>query len=265
MFRQMLMSGATRLLAPQDDQGSEYEDPEDNLDELEDELGDQDQDEDEVEEQDEDQEEDEVDAAGQQQQQRQPTRGENRVARATREAAEAKRERDQLRQDMERLRQQINNPPAPQETMAQRNERLANMEPWERSEYLRQESEARTAATLQRIEFNANESADKTAYDALCQRVPAAAKLRNEVEQRLAEMRAGGTTAPREVVLKYLLGDRALANASKATGRAQRSADTRRQQQTARPPKGKGDSVSADNGRAKTVADFERQFGDTSI
>lgn len=233
-----LLRGPTIFRAPEDDQGSEYDEIDDPIDEVDEDPEDQ---EDEVEPDDpvDDLDEDEPPA-------RQPSRGDNRVSAATKIAAEAKARADNLEREMAALRAQIASPAQPRETQAQINERLAQMEPWERTEYFRQQDAANFNATLQRIEFNAQESADKVAYDALSSRHPIAGKLKDEVEQRLTEMRKGGTTAPRETILKYLIGERALANAGRAGGKAKRSADANRDRQTTRPANGRGDTTAPD-------------------
>jgi hypothetical protein len=87
------------------------------------------------------------------------------------------------------------------------------------------------------------DSADKTAFEGLAARNPVAAKLRDQVEERLAEMRRGGTTAPRETVLRWVIGDRALANAGRAKGKATKRADANRTNQTTRPGSGRGDTA----------------------
>ncbi len=58
-------------------------------------------------------------------------------------------------------------------------------------------------------------------------------------------MRASGTTAPRETVLRWVIGDRALANAGKATARTRKTADRNVERNSARAPSGgRGDAPS---------------------
>ena len=173
-----------------------------------------------------------------------PSRGENRVAAATRTAAEAKRKADDLQRELDQLKAERNQPP--RETPDQVRERLAQMDPVERLEYLREQDRREFTSTLQRIEFNAQDSSDKTAFEALCARNPVASKLRDDVEARLADMRRSGTTAPRETVLRWVIGDRALANAGRATGKARKTADANRARQTARPGNSRGDAPATD-------------------
>jgi hypothetical protein len=256
MFRAML-SGPTISRAPENDEGHDADldlDEDFSLDEP-----DEDQDEP-------DEDADEVDVLDLEDVDEPPTRqsrGESRVATATKVAAEAKREAAELRERLAALEAQRNAPaPEPRETAAQREQRLANLEPWERTEALRQEDSAATRQTLARIEWESKENADKVAYEALCARAPVAAKLKDEVETRLADMRKAGTTAPRETVLRWVIGDRALANGSKAAGKARTTAAGNRDRQATRPASGRGDAApegrrgTTDQARAKRLETY---------
>lgn len=250
-----LTSGPRILRAPEDDRGSASDDldedfsldPPDDEDDQQDDLQDDDQD---------DLDEDDLsgldDDDGDEPPARQPSRGENRVAKATREAKEAKEKADRLERELAEFRAQ-SRPQTPQETPQQREARLAAMDPYERLQEELRETRRETQAFQQRLEFETRDNSDKVAYDALCQRAPIAAKLKDEVEQRLADMRKAGTTAPRETVLRWVIGDRALKNAGKATSRARKSADQNRERHQARAPAGgRGDAPA--EGRNKTGA-----------
>ena len=251
MFRQMLLNGASRAtFAPENDQGAGPDDIED-LDIGADDLDDEDEDQEEIDEaeveEDEEETEGEVVPAV-----RPPSRADNRVREATRIAAEAKAKAELLERELGELRNRQNQQPV--ETQAQFNERLNAMEPWDRTEYLRQLDAQRTSQTLAQMQFQQADSLDRTAYEALAARNPVAAKLRDEVEKRLAEIRRGGTTAPRETVLRWVIGDRALANAGRATGKAQRTATANIDRQTARAPNARADSQASGNRGSNTTA-----------
>lgn len=242
-FRQML-SGATVSRAPEDDDGFE----------IDEDLDDQTLDDD-AEPDDEPDEPDEPDDAldadpAPDPEPRRPTRGENAVVRAKRELREANERAARLEQEMAALVQRANR--APQETPEQLRARLDAMDPLERIEYRIQQQELAANARLQQIEFETREAADKAAYEVLSQQRSIAAKLKDEVEARLADMRRNGTTASREVVLKYVIGDRALANAGRATSRAQKTATANRERNTTRPASGRGDVAGSDSRRGDT-------------
>jgi len=188
--------------------------------------------------------------AGHDEQVRQPSRAERRVQQALREAKDAKAEVARLKSLVERPA-----PQQPQETPAQRAERLAMMEPEDRIRYEVNEQVGGLRREFATLSFQMQDSGDRTAFESLCARNPVAAKLHDQVEDRLAEMRAAGTTAPRETVLKYVIGDRALANAARAGTKARKTAAGNIQRQTARPGSGRGDA--ADTGRrgSKTLAE----------
>lgn len=146
-----------------------------------------------------------------------------------------------LREELDRLRAQTAQPRTPQETPAQRQTRLDAMDPWEREAYLREEQEARHRNDIAQIRFETADAADRTAFESECARNPTASKLKAEVEQRLADMRRNGTNAPRGTVLRFIIGDRALANAGKVKGRQQKTAEQNRQRQAGRPGNSRSD------------------------
>jgi hypothetical protein len=167
---------------------------------------------------------------------REPSRAQRRVETALREAREAKEEIARLRAEAQQR------PTQPAETAAQRAERLAMMDPDQRVDYLLNEQRQQFGNELAQIRFQTADSADRTAFDGLCARNPVASKLRDNVESYLADMRRNGTNAPRETVLKYVIGDRALANAGRATGKARRTAEDNRSRQAARPSSPRNDT-----------------------
>jgi len=175
--------------------------------------------------------------AGRQEEVRQPSRAERRVQQALTEAKAAKAETERLRLEIQQARTA-----QPVESQAQRQERLMLMDPDQRVDYLLRERQQQEDARFARLEFQMADSADRTAFEGLCARNPVAAKLKTNVEDYLAEMRRNGTTAPRETVLRYVIGDRALANAPRATTRARNTADANRQRQAARPGAARSDA-----------------------
>lgn len=187
---------------------------------------------------------------------RQPSRGENRVATATRIAAEAKAEAKAAREELAALRAAQTRQPV--ESQTQRQERLSQMEPWERTEFLTNE---RMAA----LEWNANERADKAAFQMLCMSDPVAAKLKDDVEARLNTMRASGQTVDRETLYTFMLGERAKANRGRATGRAQKAATANRERQTARPGNSRGDTAPSDQRAANTAAARNKRLENMNI
>lgn len=194
---------------------------------------------------------------------RQPSRADNRVREATRIAAEAKARADLLERELGEMRNRQNQQPV--ETQAQFNERLNAMEPWDRTEYLRQLDAQRTSNTLAQMQFQQADTLDKASYESLAVRYPVAAKLRDDVEARLAEIRRGGTTAPRETVLRWVIGDRAIANAGRATGKAQRAATANIERQTARAPNARADAQASGGRGSNTTAARDKRLAGYSL
>jgi len=258
-FRFAMLRGPTIARAPENDEGFDLDldlDADDAEPDEPDEDTEEDEEPDEPDEGDEPDDEPEQRAA--------PTR--KPFAQRVEEVADRRvRERTQeLERQIRELRQ--NQAPAqPRETPEQFQQRLAQMEPWERTEYLRQQDANFLQQRLNQIEFNSKDSADRTAYEALSTREPVAAKLKADVEARLQEMRANGMDAPRETILKFLIGERALANKTRATNRTSKAAAARREAQTARPSSGRGDTPAGDRRQSNDRAARSRRLADTPL
>lgn len=158
------------------------------------------------------------------------------------ERREAREKADRLERELQELRQsQLRNqgPDAAEQRRQQREQELnaAREEPakyWDlRLKHQQEDADAR----INQIQFMAIDSADKTAFEALAYRNKAAASLRNEVEQRLADERRRGLNFPRETVLKFLLGERALKNGDAARTRQQNKADVTNRRETVKAPR----------------------------
>lgn len=237
--RYLLRAFDRATLAPENDAGADYDDealgPDEvgEDDEFDDEAGDEPDDEDEP--------EDEPEDAPQA---RQPTRGENRVARATREAKEAKDRAAALAAEVEALKRERQNPTvSPQEQARQRDAHLATLTAEQKVDFLLRENAARTEHQLNEIRFQTWDAGDKSSFQTLAAKNPALAGLEDEVEARLAELRAQGSNAPRENIAKFLLGERALARAPRARGKGARAEAAGREQNQASPNRARGDAA----------------------
>lgn len=253
-FRFAMLRGPQILRAPEDDQGSEYDDPIDDADDGDIEEPDDQDDRDEPDDDESIDEGDDDPVAPV----RQPSRGENRIAALARETKAAKDRADLLERQLTDIQNRQSQPAQP--TQAQIDAHLATLEPWERTEFLRQQDANRVNQTLAQMQFQQQEQMDRIAYESLKTRAPIAAKLERDVETRLAEMRRNGTTAPRETVLRWVIGDRALANAGRAAGKAQRTATANRERQAGRPGGARGDAVGSDDRRANSAAAREKRL-----
>lgn len=236
----MLMGSAMRAYAPENDEGAE--DLEDEiLDDAEDDLDEEDPDLDAADEDDDGEEpEDEPEP-------RKPSRGENRVAAATRTASEAKRRADALEAELAEIKRNQGQT-SQAELQRRRNEHLATLTGDARVDFLAQEQAQRTDHALAQVRFDTYDARDKAEFSALAAKSPAIRALEAEVEERLIEHRASGQNAPRANVLRWILGDKAIAKATRSNNKGEKRAAAGRERQITRPGSGRGD-VAADRGR----------------
>lgn len=264
MFRQMLMSGASRaVFSPGTDEGSDDDAlPDVAEDALDDALDDDEDDGDEaggaVDKGESDDDEPEGQSAGDQDRQvDQPTRGGNRIAALAERTRLAEERAAAVERELAGLRQREQQQ-SQHQTQQQREARLAEMSESERLEFLLAESNQRTQLQLNEIRFNSWDQSDKAEFQALRATKPALASVTDaEIEQALATMRANGTNAPRSSVATFLIGQKAIDRVPKAKAAGQRAAAAGRERQTVRPTSGRGD-VTAGSGRRVSEAAARR-------
>jgi len=150
----------------------------------------------------------------------QPSRGSARIQRLAterdtyaQEAAAARAEAEASRRELQALLSGQQR----QSSEAQEQQRLAQLEPWERAEHIARQTEQRTLGVVARLERSIADQGDKAAFATMCAAKPAVAKISAEVETLHAQqIRDGGTPPPREVIAAYVIGQRMLEGASKA-------------------------------------------------
>jgi len=254
LIRRLLLGSAIAFAPENDDGGGAYEDPpaDDGYDDQgdEDDYGDDD-DPDLADDQDDADDGDDADEPPQHQQ-RQDSRGQNRIQRLNDRAKAEKERADRLQAELDAARRSTPAAPQrpPEEVAAERERRLAQMTAEERVTFLMRESEQRIQQQINETRFQTWEANDQAAFSALCGRNPAIAKVANRVEKRLQELRASGNNAARETVAKYVLGEMALERAGRAgrQGR-EREREGRERHQVSRPPNGRGDVSRGAQGR----------------
>ena len=179
---------------------------------------------------------------------RKPTRGESRVATLAAERATERARADSLEREL--AAERANKGQQSQaEAQRQRNEHLATLSGDARTEFLLREQGQATQAALNEIRFNNYDNSDKAAFSTLVARTPALKGLEAEVEERLALLRKDGGNIAREAVAKFLLGEKAMAKATRANNAGDKRAAVGRERQTARPTNGRSD-VAVNRGRA---------------
>lgn len=259
-LRSHLMGGASRIaLAPEDDQGHEFDDipegldPDDADDDLDPDL-DPDDDED-------------LDPQGGEGGDPEPrqSRGQSRQARLAQERAAEKARADRLEAELAEIRRQVTAPPpAAVETPQQRQARLAAMEPEDRVNYLREEDTRRLEAQLHQSSFRMEDQLDKMAFEQKVSTNPAFKAVAADVEKELASMRANNTTAPRETIATFLIGKRALEGAGRAAGKQRKQAAEGFERNRARPGGARSD-VPAARGKGNESTKLRERLKDVLI
>lgn len=192
-----------------------------------------------------------------------PARAAGPQSRAERRIAALQERSRQQAEEIARLtRAQFERSQQPAETPQQRAERLALLTPEERMQVTLDERLAEHSRNQQQITNQLLDASDRASFQAVCTSNPVAKKLEAEVERRLQVLRSQGNNLPRQVVLTYIVGERALAQ----TGKQNPGRDQRRRQQVARPANGGGDVQPARQRRGgNDLENFERTHGDTPI
>lgn len=186
-----------------------------------------------------------------------PSRGQARFqklandAKAARERAEkAEREIEELRRAQWQRDQQI--------TEQQERERLALMTPDERADYRITQMERRNAEQLRAHQLQTAMHMDKAAFDAKATVHPIYARYKDEVEARFQDQLRKGAPVEREIILKNLLGERALDGALNGAGKAKAAGRKRIEAQKVAPGSSKGDAQSQ-RGKAGDTAEKRLQ------
>ena len=126
------------------------------------------------------------------------------------------------------------------QTEAQERQRLEQMLPDERAEYIARQTADRTTRELAALRQEMADPSDRATFQAAQARDPRLAKVAAEVESTLAGLRAQGTTLPRTELAAYLLGKKILEKGAAAGTRQRSQAATRVARETARPVSGGG-------------------------
>lgn len=130
----------------------------------------------------------------------------------------------------------------PQESAEQRETRLALLDPVERMRVEMQESQQVSQRQMAQMSFQFQDSSDKATFDAKALVDPLYAKWGTKVEQELATLRSKGQNVQREQMLKYLIGEAALAGRKSQTGQQRRDAGRRMARNRTSPSNSRSDA-----------------------
>lgn len=148
---------------------------------------------------------------------RAPSRGENRFQALRNDNQRLDRELAETRRRLDEITRSMNRPQG--ESPEQRAQRHALMTPEERMQETLREAEGRMAQTVQGLQLQNADVADRATFQAKAAVDPLYAKWGPKVEGKLAELRAKGQSAEREVILKFLIGEAALERRGSKEGR----------------------------------------------
>ena len=132
-------------------------------------------------------------------------------------------------------------------------ERLAAMTPQEQFQYFLQQERQERQRELNQLRYENAENADRAAFANLTAVNPVARRLAPKVEEYLANERRQGRNYQREVVLKYLAGEEALARSNPTRDRQARDAQNRLARQKVRPGGGSSDVQGGRRNREQTL------------
>lgn len=120
-------------------------------------------------------------------------------------------------------------------------EKLARMTPEERLDYKANQAMARVDHAQKIAEFKNQDIADRSEFLSKISNNPSLLAMKEEVENRLADLRKQGQNVSREVMLKFIIGEKGLNAALKGSGRKQRNAAQENvRRATTKSPAGRG-------------------------
>lgn len=183
--------------------------------------------------------EEEIDASAEG---RKPGRAESRIQRLRQEAQEARTREAEANKRLEAALSQNRQMPQPQETAEMEQARLALMTPEERVDYKLAKAEQRNLQNTQNMQFQMQETADVAYFRGLVASDPVAAKYKDKVEAKLAEIRSKGQNVNREALLDLLVGQDIRAKRAAAAPKQKAEADRRIARQKAPAGNSKGDT-----------------------
>lgn len=141
-------------------------------------------------------------------QERQPSRRDTRIQSLIEEGRRKDADYATLRQRMDEIERKTAQPQAPRESEAERAARLATMTTPEVIAETLRESEARFTQRLNTVASQTADQADRAAFKAKATSIPQRARYQDPVETRLAELRRQGINLDRDVLLKYIVGEK---------------------------------------------------------
>lgn len=172
-------------------------------------------------------------------------RGNPEFGRMRREAREAKEAAQNAQRELAELRAAAQGRQTQEQQELER-QRVALMDPEEKTGYLLNRQAETTRREIDALKFQMQDASDRSGFEGLCARNPAFDAVRDEVEKGLRDMRNGGGNTSRENLAIFLIGKRAIERAGKG-GKAKQAAkgQQRVQSQRVAAPAGRSDVTGA--------------------
>jgi len=202
-----------------------------------------------------DQGDEQIDAGSQDrppQDQRPPSRRDRRIDTLIESSRQKDQQISQLNQRLDALLTTRSQPQG--ETHEQRDARRRLMTPEERMYDVLGEHTEAWGREKQLLTLGMADQMDKAAFDAKCSVDKRYAKRQAAVETKLQELRSNNQSAPREAVLRWVIGDEALKAAQSKEAQTQRQEAGRRVRRQQARPATNGSDVQADRGRQASRA-----------
>lgn len=171
-------------------------------------------------------------------------RAAERISRQNEVVREARAQAARMQERVDRLEREAGERNSAR-SQEEENNRVALMSEPERIDHYRQKDRAEMQRELFGLKFQMADTSDKTSFESKAARVPAFAKVQDEVEQILADERRQGRNPTRENIATHLIGKMAIERATRANGKQGKAAAAGRQRQAARPTGARSD-VSSD-------------------
>ncbi len=181
------------------------------------------------------------------------SRAQERIRRQQEELQRERARADAAERERQQLLQQIQAQSTQAEQLRQQ-QFLESLDPSERQAYMLQQQMEQMRREVQQQQFAQADMTDKIGFQQRALQNPMIAKYVDRVEETLATMRAKGQTAPRESILKFLIGEEVLNKAPAVVAKATRAAS----KPVSKPLRSRGNAA-ASGGRDED-ADLEERL-----
>lgn len=194
------------------------------------------------------------------------------AGRASRRIQALEKERDEERRHSQELQRRLEDTLAaaqarlqgvdPERARQEREAKLAVMEPYERDAYLQNERIANLEQQLKMSALNSQDSEDRIRFDVKAESNPVYAKYKGQVEEKVQELRAKGIVAQRDAVLKFMIGEAALAKMAGKRGNPKPAVSTSERVSSAR---GNSPSARSDASGSRKGSSLEERLANVAI